>query len=263
MLFRSFLISYSALGSRPDKWTVGVIWGSFMIATGMQWVLRISKFIIGFLMLRGKSSAWLPVLVILSVTIAHNFITFKNDYAISSGQTIFALVINFALFGFVLRAEIRNGRELEQKVRAARQARAAAANPAMAAPLKPITAASAVVTPKTNDVPKDVPIASAPAAKVTELPKKKIFEPQIKPELKTIVHEITFRKGTVIDFEGHGKFAEIIYCHEDELWLHSIGDLPQDITKKEVVLHSDDGKGTLRLKFHRQQGKQIIVFKSA
>ncbi len=252
--FLNFLVSYAALPGGADHWQFKQIIASFMVATGMPWVLRISKFIVGLLMVRGKSSAWLPVLVILAVTIAYNFLTFSHDFQISKTQTLVSLVTNVLLFGFILRAEVRINRELEERVKTARAARATA--PKQTNPASAIAAAEAVAMP----VKKEIAGNPRPQREA-----KKIVDEivPVAPSKAPVVHEVIFRKGTLVDFEGFGKFAEIIYCREDELWLRSTGELPHDITKREVILDSSDGKAHLRLKFHSQQGKEIIIFKSA
>ncbi|MEK2688082.1 hypothetical protein [Bdellovibrio sp. GT3] len=217
--FLNFFISIAMLPAGPHKWSWAYLSAVLMAATPMQWALRISKIVVGYLMIRAKSSAWLPVLVILAVTIAHNFLTFSKDWRTSSVQTVLSLLMNFTLFGMVLNAEIQVNRELNEKLKAARAAKAAPPNPE---PVAPVVA--------------------------------------LRPEH---VVEFAITKGSAIDFEGIGTFAEVVHCAEDEIWIKGITEGPLGITTRPVILESTESGASICLQYQRHDSSDVLVFKIA
>lgn len=223
--FFNFFLSVAANNTIPDKWAPYQLWAVFTAATTLQWIMRGLKMVVGFLMFRGKSSAWIPVLAILGVTIVSNFLTFKKDMEISKVQTVLSIVINIILFLIVFRAEFRLNQEFERKLAAARAAKAA-----------------------TSAKPRAVTATSVVRA-----------APSTQKKIKTV--DFVIPRGSLIDFKGHGHFAKVIRCQGDELWLQSTQDLPKDIQKRSVILDSADRKHSVLLKFNRTQDDQYLVFK--
>ncbi|WP_413575201.1 hypothetical protein ACLVWU_12965 [Bdellovibrio sp. HCB290] len=235
--FLNFFISVAMLPASPTKWTWAYLSAMFLAATPMQWALRISKLVVGYLMFRAKSSAWLPVLVILAVTIAHNFLTFSKDWRTSSTQTIMSLLINFALFGMVLRAEIQVNRELNEKLQAARAAKAA----------KP--------SAQQIDESTVVQLFRESEAAETGIPSE--------ITMSETVAEFAITKGSAIDFEGFGHFAEVVRCEEDEIWIKGLTESPLGLTTRPVILESTENGASICLQYDRHDSDDILVFKIA
>ncbi|MGE5086938.1 MAG: hypothetical protein ACM3MG_11600 [Bacillota bacterium] len=225
--FVNFIISVAMLPPAPNKWTLAHMSAMFFAASPLQWALRASKIVIGYLMLRAKSSAWLPVLVILAVTIAYNFLTLSRDFRTNSFQAVSSLLINFVLFGIVLNAEIKSQKELNAKLAAARAAKAAGTSTATIS--EPIRAVEDDVTPLL--APSEVEM------------------------------EFQIAKGSQIDFEGLGQFAEVIHCKDDELWIRGTHMVPLGITSRPVILESSDHHTSVRLHYLRNDGPDIMIFK--
>lgn len=222
--FANFILSIAMLPPAPDKWTYTFMSTVFFAATPMQWALRISKVVVGYLMFRAKSSAWLPVLVILAVTIAYNFLTFSRDFKTNSFQAVASILINLVLFGLVLSAEVKSQKEMNAKLAAAR-----------AAKTKSSTTQSFA--------PEETSIASQDQTQE--------------------YREFQIVKGGQIDFEGHGLFAEIIHIQDDELWIRGTSEAPLGITSRTVILESSEEGVSVRLQYHRNDGPDVMVFKVA
>lgn len=218
----NYLLSVAWNSNVPDKWAPKQLLAGLMIASGFVWIGRISNIIVGFLMLRGKSSAWIPVLAILGFNIAKNIITFKHDFAINRFQTFMALAINIFMFLLVLQSEYRNNKELNEKLKA-----------------------------KKTGIKPEI--------------KKETQREELKPEKlvskKTNKKEFLITKGMPVDFIGHGKFAEVIHCTENELWLKTTDHAPTDIHKRAVTIESPGTKGRIRLKFSGLRDDSTMVFK--
>ncbi|WP_413584792.1 hypothetical protein [Bdellovibrio sp. HCB274] len=252
--FLNFFISVAMLPASPSKWTWAYLSAMYLAATPMQWALRISKIVVGYLMFRAKSSAWLPVLVILAVTIAYNFLTFSKDWRTSSTQTVLSLLINFALFGMVLRAEILVNRELNEKLQAARAAKAAAKTTLAAMP----TAATVPHTALEN-APEQFP---KEASVVQLFPDNESPVSSESPPPETIV-EFAITKGSAIDFEGVGQFAEVVRCQEDEIWIKGLTESPSGLTTRPVILESTESGASICLHYDRHDSDDVLVFKIA
>ncbi|WP_413582116.1 hypothetical protein [Bdellovibrio sp. HCB288] len=243
--FLNFFISIAMLPAGPHKWSWAYMSAVLLAATPMQWALRISKIVVGYLMIRAKSSAWLPVLVILAVTIAHNFLTFSKDWRTSSVQTLLSLLMNFTLFGMVLNAEIQVNCELNEKLKAARAAKSA--------------------TPNTElpPTPPDENITEVAASE--EIPHVVQLHPdtqETENETEQIV-EFAITKGSAIDFEGIGTIAEVVHCAEDEIWIKGISEGPLGITTRPVILESTESGASICLQYQRHDSSDVLVFKIA
>lgn len=230
--FLNYLASVVFNSNINDKWAFKSLLTGFMLATGFSWLGRISNFIVGFLMFRGKSSAWIPVLAVLGFAIAKNIITFKNDFHISPWQTLVYLLVNVLLFLLVFESEYRINNELNKKLQAAKERHSE--NSAVSKPT-----AQALLTPLAKTL---APAAVAPMA-----------------EKRSQGFVIT--KGASIDFEGFGKFAEVIHCTDQELWLKATNHLPADIHKKTVTLKASGKKGQVRLKFSNIREDSVMIFR--
>lgn len=246
--FLNFFVSIAMLPANPNKWTWAYLSAVFLAASPMQWALRTSKVVIGYLMFKGKSSAWLPVLIILVVTIAYNFLTFSRDFRTNSFQAVTSILINFVLFGLVLNAEIKSQKELNAKLAAARAARAQATPPP---PVDTsVSSSNAFEAEADNVVP--LPIAET----ITTGTHTSTEEPAIELEFQ-------IAKGSQIDFEGHGQFAEVVHCHDDEIWIRGTGVVPVGITSETLILESSENGATVRLQFSRHDSSDVMIFKIA
>lgn len=245
--FINFIVSVAMLPPAPNKWTWAYMSALFFAASPLQWALRASKVVIGYLLLRAKSSAWLPVLVILVVTIAYNFLTFSRDFRTNSFQAVTSILINFVLFGLVLNAEIKSQKELNAKLAAARAAKAAGA----AKPQTQVEIAVAEPSPaiEANTIEDNViPLMATQSEEVSET------SPAVEVEF-----QIT--KGSQIDFEGFGQFAEVVRCQDDELWIRGTHTTPLGITSRPVILESSESGASVRLHYLRNDGPDIMIFK--
>lgn len=260
--FFNFFLSVASNPHIPNKWSATQLWNIFMAATTLQWILRISKIVVGYLMFRGKSSAWVPVLAILGVTIFLNLYTFKKDIQFSVVQAVLGLVVNIILFSIVFRAEFRLNQEVERKLKAVRAAKAAATSGA------PATAKAVEEKKAEVVVLAKVEKARATADQKVEQksePKKATVVPIAKKTVRKVrkVKDFVIARGTVVEFEGFGHFAKVIKCHGDEIWLQGTRDLPKDLEKRSLILDSIDRKRSVRLRFNRTQDDQYLVFKIA
>ena len=102
--FMNFLVSMWLNPSVNVNWTINEFIVIFMSVSALNWIGRIASFVVGFLMLRGKNTAWTPVLFILAFMIVKNFLTFKADFQISSMQALGNLGINLFLFYLVYQS---------------------------------------------------------------------------------------------------------------------------------------------------------------
>lgn len=249
----NFLISMATMNANvPNKWALHNLISSFMVATNLSWISRISNVVVGVLMARGKSSAWVPVLAILGFTIAKNFITFRSDFNVNHFQTISSLAVNVLLFLLVFQAEYHANKELDQRLQAARAAKKNAAGSATVA-----TPASSATTSVAKQ-----PVKAAKAASPTQSAKaSEKAQPTIpaRPRLRHV--EFVVKRGMPIVFDGHGKIAEVIHCTDQELWLKPTNHLPRDIHKRTVTLQDPTHKGKVRLKFSGVREDSVIVFR--
>ncbi|WP_157684741.1 hypothetical protein [Bdellovibrio bacteriovorus] len=243
--FFNFFLSVASNPHIPDKWSPTQLWAIFMAATTVQWILRISKIVVGYLMFRGKSSAWVPVLAILGVTIFLNLYTFKKDIQFSVVQAVLGLVVNIILFSIVFRAEFRLNQEVERKLKAVRAAKAASVDSAPRTVKLTAIATKKIEQRSETNKATVVPITKKPVRKGRK------------------VKDFVIARGTVVEFEGFGHFAKVIKCHGDEIWLQGTGELPKDLQSRSLILDSIDRKKSVRLKFNRTQDEQYLVFKIA
>lgn len=243
--FINFIVSVAMLPPAPNKWTWAYMSALFFAASPLQWALRASKVVIGYLMLRAKSSAWLPVLVILVVTIAYNFLTFSRDFRTNSFQAVTSILINFVLFGLVLNAEIKSQKELNAKLAAARAAKTAG----VAKPQPQIET--------TSSEPSST--VEAKTVKDNVIPLMSTEPDETAPE--EIEVEFQIAKGSQIDFEGFGHFAEVVHCQDDELWIRGTDTTPLGITSRPVILESSENGASVRLHYLRNDGPDIMIFK--
>ncbi|MDG0817503.1 hypothetical protein [Bdellovibrio svalbardensis] len=241
----NLLVSVALNSNVVDKWSLKNLFAAFMLASGLAWLGRISNFVVGFLMFRGKNTAWVPVLAILGFTIAKNFITFKQDYQTNHFQAISSLLINILLFLLVFESEYRLNKELNNKLQAAR-ARQGGAN----------TNPSTTKSPTTKEAPLTASVA-ANIKKATPLD----FSYQKPASSPAPQKSFIIKKRMPIEFAGHGKIAEVIHCTEDELWLKPTNHLPNDIHKKTVTLEDPKQGGKIRLKFSGIRDDSTLVFR--
>ncbi|MFM6930328.1 MAG: hypothetical protein ACKOX6_17815 [Bdellovibrio sp.] len=242
--FINFLVSVAMLPPTPNKWTWAYVSALFFAASPLQWALRASKVVIGYLMLRAKSSAWLPVLVILVVTIAYNFLTFSRDFKTNSFQAVSSIIINFIVFGLVLNAEIKSQKDLNEKLTAARAARSAG----VSKPQPQIEIDTVISEPVSAVEDNVIPL-------VTKEPEEMALPPS------EIQVEFQIAKGSQIDFEGFGQFAEVVHCQDDELWIRGTHTTPLGITSRPVILESTENGTSVRLHYLRNNGPDIMIFK--
>ena len=87
--FLNYLLSVGLNPNIPNKTFKFIVLG-FFSSTGFDWISRVSNFSVGFLMFRGKNSAWVPVLAILGFAIAKNLITFKQYYQLNQTVRVLA-----------------------------------------------------------------------------------------------------------------------------------------------------------------------------
>lgn len=250
----NFLMGVALNSIDSDKWTLHKLTASFMMVTGLTWIGRICNLLAGFLMLRGKSSAWIAVLAILGFTIAKNIITFKQDFQTNHLQTIVSFMINLGLFLLVLESEHRANKELDRKVQEARlrqqAARVAGAAPAPApTPVQTVKPTAAKPATVTATVSKPLP------AKQTA--KTQTAAPQKRPAKHV---EFVVKRGMPIVFDGHGKIGEVLNCTPNELWLKPTNHLPQDIHKRTVTLQ-DPENHQIRLKFAGLRDDSTLIFR--
>ncbi|HEX7673267.1 MAG TPA: hypothetical protein VF412_03800 [Bdellovibrio sp.] len=251
----NFLISMATMNVNvPDKWAPHNLISSFMVATNLSWISRISNVVVGILMARGKSSAWIPVLAILGFTIAKNFITFKYDYGVNHFQTIASLAVNVLLFLLVFQAEYHANKELDQRLQAVRAGKKNTA----AGPHVPT--ANEATKSKTSLTTSQQTVSTAQRTQPKVVPTMKV-QPTIpaKPRLRHV--EFVVKRGMPIVFDGHGKIAEVIHCTDQELWLKPTNHLPRDIHKRTVTLQDPAHKGKVRLKFSGLREDSVIVFR--
>ncbi|MGZ3781085.1 MAG: hypothetical protein ACXVCY_10600 [Pseudobdellovibrionaceae bacterium] len=280
--FLNYFTSIALSSNLPDKWALKQLMAGFIVASGLSWVGRISNFIVGVLMFRGKSSAWVPVLAILGFTIAKNILTFKSDYQINHIQTVSSLIVNIFLFLLVFESEYRINKEINRRIKEAQLQRSknAAAKSIEVSTKTPVL--QKIETSKTK-VTGTSPLhfGSTPLQplkrKSDKLVERDIKPPTAQDKVKKLVKEKTafvtnqqklkknyskrpfvIRKGTLIDFDSHGKFAKVFYCTENELWLKVIDHLPSDIHKRIVTLQDPGKKGIIRLKFSRLKDDTLI-----
>lgn len=242
--FLNYLSSVALNYNVPDKWALKQLIAGFMMASGFSWLGRVSNFVVGFLMFRGKSSAWVPVLAILGFTIAKNIITFKNDFQTNRFQTVGGLIVNVVLFLLVFESEYRLNKEINNRIKAAQQQRS-----------KNHSAQNSVKQTTQLEKSKAQPLSQAKTQ--VHVPTQAAANLKAKPQAK----EFLVRKGAPIDFDGHGKFAEVFHCTENELWLKVTDHLPSDIHKKEVTLQVPGKKGQIRLKFSRLRDDSTLIFR--
>lgn len=260
--FFNFFLSVATNPHIPNKWSATQLWTIFMAATTLQWILRISKIVVGYLMFRGKSSAWVPVLAILGVTIFLNLYTFKRDIQVSVAQAVMGLAINIVLFSIVFRAEFRLNQEVERKLKAVRAAKAASASAANASARSAeekkadVVVLAKVEKPQTAAAKKMAPSSEPKRGSVVSITSKSMRKVRK-------VKDFVIARGTVVEFEGFGHFAKVIKCHGDEIWLQGTRDLPKDLETRSLILDSIDRKRSVRLKFNRTQDDQYLVFKIA
>lgn len=236
----NYLASVAFSFNNYDKWALKQFIAGFMLASGFSWLGRISNFLVGFLMFRGKSSAWVPVLAILGFTIMKNLITFKSDFQTNRVQTIGGLIINAVLFLLVFASEYRINKELNKKIKAVQLQRSKNSVAVQSSSEK-----SAGRTETCSDA--------------TSIPTKSQSQSKLAP--KPEAQKFLIRKGAPIDFEGYGKIAEVFHCTENELWLKVTNHLPADLHKKTVTLQDLGKKGQVRLKFSRLRDDSTLIFR--
>lgn len=222
--FLNYIASVAFNSNLVDKWAFKEFVAGFILTNGFTWLGRITNFVVGFLMFRGKSSAWVPVLAVLGFAIAKSIITFKNYIHISTLQTVGSLLINVLLFLLVFESEYRINGELNKKIQAARESRT-----------------------------KGHLVEKTPAT--TPPPISKINPPAVRSK------EFLITKGASIDFEGLGKFAEVIHCTDQELWVKATNHFPEDLHRRPVTLQAPGQRGRVRLKFSSLRDDSILVFR--
>lgn len=211
ILFTAYLTQNPLKTWSAKHFLTVLVTGSFV-----DWLSRITNLVVGFLMFRGKSSAWVVVLLILAFSITQNLYTFSHYYHLNKIITIGSLVINVGLFLLVLEAEYRVNMAIGR-----RESSGGAVLPTVhAAPVVPI------------------PIKSQP-----------------KPR------EFYVTKGMAIDFQGHGRVAEVLNCDDQELWLKTYEPVPEGFYLRPLVLEDLEQKMTVSLHFHERRGQAVVIFK--
>lgn len=71
----------------------------------ITWILSVASIASGIMMLKGRRSSWMPVLVLIGFFIGTNLLEFKKNVAIGIGQPIAFLLVNVALFILVYSQE--------------------------------------------------------------------------------------------------------------------------------------------------------------
>lgn len=247
--FANFFVSVAAASASPQNLTVPQLWVAFINVSAITWVMRVLRVVVGILMIRGKASAWIPVMAILGFTIAYNLMTFKRDYSISPMQAILSIATNVFFFLLVFRAEFRITQEINDRIKAAKEKKAQALKAAAAVapiqeavPPKATSISNPVAADKTPEISKVVPLKTA-------------------PKRKKVVGEIRIPKGAIVAFEGHGVFGKVLFCTADELWLESPQGPPTNLQDRAIVLDSKKPKGSIRLRYDRTQDRGVLVFK--
>jgi hypothetical protein len=91
----------------PDPWSKPALVVFFRSVSIVDWMLSVSSLVVGGLMLKGRRSSWLMVLLILAVHTAVGAIFFARDYKASPLQAVLSLVTNIGIFSLVYWQEFR------------------------------------------------------------------------------------------------------------------------------------------------------------
>lgn len=91
----------------PGKWTLS---GILILAQGVSlghWVLWCASFFVGALMLKGRRSSWVFVLLILGCFIIFEFLNFRKSLQRGWWQPMLSMLANLFVFGAVYLQEFR------------------------------------------------------------------------------------------------------------------------------------------------------------
>lgn len=100
--FGNFLMSIAPSPQIPDPWSAHGLWVFTKSVTWGTWALYASSLVVGALMLKGRRSSWVFVLVVLGWYIVMNGLHFRHEVKVSGLLSpLLQLLTNIGLFGLV------------------------------------------------------------------------------------------------------------------------------------------------------------------
>lgn len=230
--FANFYLSILPLNV-PGKWMPATLLLLAKQTSMSHWALWTASFFVGLMMLKGKRSSWLSVLVILGVFIVFDFFYLKRNLQNSWVQPFLSLATNIFIFGFVYLQEFRQSSAPKIKPAAPVHAQADSAQPIL--DLSPLIAA---IKPKTP----------APLLEAADV--------ELAPDPDEV--EISNILNYVVDFEGIGPWARVTGLRENEIHMECFLEPPLHIEKQSVDLVL--GRHVLILRMHSRQGN-VLTFR--
>lgn len=199
--------------------------GVWMVAqniSAINWALYASSVVIGLIMMKGRRSSWVFVLVVLGIYIMRNSLTFSKDTRNGYLQPVLAMIINIGIFALVYI------QEFHQQVYGLPPE-----NPADAELPEPV--ASPVLAK---------PLAKPPVEPSFSLKPKPLVQPVMAPPPTPDPGPgISFRLPMYVDFQGLGTWAQLTSISESEIRMRGVSSsFPEGIDTKPVELKLPTGK---------------------
>jgi hypothetical protein len=113
--FFNVLISLFFSPDSPNKWSFASYWLFFTASTSLTCLIYGATVLVGLIMLKGRRSSWISVLIILGACILINALQFPKEFAKGKMAASLPLLTNLALFALVYLQEFRQIAEREAR----------------------------------------------------------------------------------------------------------------------------------------------------
>ena len=244
----NFIITVASLPpSVQNRWSLLQLGRLASTIPATQFALWIVSFVVGGLMLKGRRTSWLSVIVFLGVFIVYNLMHLKSDMQSGALQPILSLATNLALFVLVYMQEFRQINELQAQEAAAQASMASGAS----ATLDPVFGATVKSKPATAKKKK---VSKAPPQKAPPKPN----DPTVTGKsgsvgaLPTLGTAGDTASNVMVDMRGHGPWADVVKVTESEILMRCRGEVPERIETEpvEIVIAGDL---VMKLRFVKKQ----------
>lgn len=195
--FANFFLSVIPVQNVGDKTSLPVLMYLAKSISMTHWILWAGSFVVGSMMLKGRRSSWISVLVILGLFIVFDFWHLKRDLVRGWEQPVISITANLLIFILVYVQEFRQS----------------------SAPRRP------VVQPRPAPVVQAAPVVPIPVPVQQTL--APVFE--IRPNQPNLI-------GHLIDFDGLGPWARIVNMDRKELFLKAFREPPPELGQRTVEI---------------------------
>lgn len=211
-----------------NKWTMA---GQLALLKGIStthWILWTASFVVGSMMLKGRRSSWISVIILLGVFVVYDLATFKAQLQRGWLQPTLLLLTNVGVFALVYFQEFRQSSGL------------ASTNPPRSHPMSTVASPQGRVAEQTT-VTKITP-ALEPTSDHAQSSESDFFEVDVSELM-----------GSLVEFENSGPWAEIIEINENLVYLRPISAPPHGIENRPLQIETNFY--TLNLHFAEQNDR--------